>query len=287
MSDVIVADHAPTDNPIDADNLWQLASEKLRTQTTQAVFDAHISKMQAIKVEDGTLTLSCLPMSLDWLRYQLKPVILRAVRLVEVEVEVADVAFVPTNAGSQETIPDNGMLSCPQSQEATLRQAEEIGQIGTKPAPTTGKTTEKLEVSNIEAKAFDGFSMPKENWSKLPHELIGVLDKFSSLAELKVVLYVLRHTWGYQDQSKKITMGEFVNGRRTKNSQIACRCSACQAKGITDRIDHGLGMAAKNIRDGIKRAEADGFLAVETDTSDKARTKKYYRLCYKQIPPDP
>jgi len=42
---------------------------------------------------------------------------------------------------------------------------------------------------------FPGFTEPTENWSKLPHSLIGALPDIRTVAELKVILYILRHTW--------------------------------------------------------------------------------------------
>lgn len=104
---------------------------------------------------------------------------------------------------------------------------------------------------------------PEENWSKLPNALIGELDKIDSLAELKVILYVLRHTWGYGDKVKKITTNEFENGRKRKDST---------------RIDNGVGMALQSIRDGLGKAIADGYLCCLLDTSDLARQTKYYFL---------
>lgn len=115
---------------------------------------------------------------------------------------------------------------------------------------------------------FDGFENPKENYSKLPHQLIKELHRFSSLAELKIVLYTLRHTWGYHDDYKKITLDEFENGRKERDGT---------------RIDDGIGMTRPSIVDGIKRAIKDGFLFVHTDTQDSARTKKYYSLTSKGL----
>lgn len=101
---------------------------------------------------------------------------------------------------------------------------------------------------------FKGFETPKENYSKLPHALVGALPIFSSLAELKVVLYVLRHTWGYQEfaELKRITLDEFRSGRRRKDGS---------------RMDQGVGMSENAIMDGLSRAIEHGFLVHD----------KYYR----------
>ena len=110
---------------------------------------------------------------------------------------------------------------------------------------------------------FSGFSPPVENWSKLPHEFIDLLPVISSLGEIKVILYILRHTWGFQDDSKKITLDEFQNGRKRKDGT---------------RLDNGVGLSKPAIREGIKRAVYDGFLEIEEDASDKARIKRWYSL---------
>jgi len=112
---------------------------------------------------------------------------------------------------------------------------------------------------------FSGFEKPKQNWSKLPHAMIESLDSISSLAELKVILYVLRHTWGFQefDEMKRITLDEFENGRKKRDGS---------------RIDPGVGMSRNAIKDGISRAIKDGFLTQEKDGRDRGRSSHTYKL---------
>lgn len=110
---------------------------------------------------------------------------------------------------------------------------------------------------------FTGFDIPQENWSKLPHALIENLPLIETVSEMKVILYVLRHTWGYQDEQKKITLDEFESGRKKRDGS---------------RIDSGTGLSKPSIIDGISRAVAHGFICVETDERDAARVKKYYSL---------
>lgn len=110
---------------------------------------------------------------------------------------------------------------------------------------------------------FPGFTEPKENWSKLPHQLVDAFPLIETLGEALVILYVLRHTWGFQDQEKRITTDEFQRGRKRKDGT---------------RLDHGTGLSAPTVRTSIKKAIKHGFLAVETDARDKARTRKFYSL---------
>ena len=112
---------------------------------------------------------------------------------------------------------------------------------------------------------FEGFDIPESNWFKMPNNWTNMTAKMTSLAELKVVEYVLKHTWGYQEFgiSKKITTDEFMNGRRRHDGT---------------RIDQGTGLSNRSVIDGLRRAVVDGLLIEEIDDSDKARIKKYYSL---------
>lgn len=111
--------------------------------------------------------------------------------------------------------------------------------------------------------AFPGFYEPQSNYSKLPHQLINALVEINSIAELKVVLYILRHTWGFRDTHKRITLDEFMHGRKRKDGT---------------RIDNGTGLSVNSVRKGIAEAEAHGFIVIDTDETDKARWKTAYSL---------
>src|SRR5690606_29556639 len=112
---------------------------------------------------------------------------------------------------------------------------------------------------------FLGFSKPTDNYSKLPHEFISMLPDIDTIGELKVILYILRHTWGYSefDKPKKMTLDELQNGRKRRDGS---------------RIDKGTGLSLNSIRSGVEKAVERGLLKVETDESDKARIEKWYIL---------
>jgi len=113
-------------------------------------------------------------------------------------------------------------------------------------------------------KIFEGFQPPTENWSKLPHNFIGVLPLVKTIGELKIILYILRHTWGYQDVEKRITIDEFMHGRKRRDQS---------------RIDAGTGLSKPTVLAGLKAAEAHGFVSVEIDARDGGRVKKTFKLC--------
>lgn len=112
---------------------------------------------------------------------------------------------------------------------------------------------------------FDGFEQPTSNYFKFPHLIIDELPNIATISEMKVMLYILRHTWGYQefDEGKKITLDEFANGRKRRDKT---------------RIDSGTGLSIPSIRGGINKAVEHGYISVETDESDPARVKNYYSL---------
>src|SRR6266487_1200681 len=112
---------------------------------------------------------------------------------------------------------------------------------------------------------FEGFSKPEANFFRLPNEWTDITAKVTSLAELKLVEYVLKHTWGYSefDVVKKITTDEFMYGRKKKSGE---------------RIDIGTGLSKPSVIAGLKSAVEHGLLTEEVDDSDKARIKKFYKL---------
>ena len=112
---------------------------------------------------------------------------------------------------------------------------------------------------------YAGFSKPEANFFRLPNEWTDITARITSLAELKLVEYVLKHTWGYSefDLVKKITTDEFMSGRKKKNGE---------------RIDQGTGLSKPSVIEGLNSAVKHGLLEVEIDDSDKARIKKYYKL---------
>lgn len=115
------------------------------------------------------------------------------------------------------------------------------------------------------ADKFPGFELPKTNFSKLPHQLIDALPLIETVSEMKVILYVLRHTWGFQefDELKRITLDEFQRGRKRKDGS---------------RLDKGTGLSANAIKDGIARAIKHRFLIQVSDGRDFGRSSHVYQL---------
>jgi hypothetical protein len=112
---------------------------------------------------------------------------------------------------------------------------------------------------------FEGFPLPKRNYFPMPNNWTDITAEIKNLAELKVVEYVMRHTWGYREFGikKAITTDEFMHGRK---------------KADGSRMDKGTGLSNRSVIDGLRLAEKHGYLESDIDTSDKARQVKSYAL---------
>src|SRR5215212_4365466 len=112
---------------------------------------------------------------------------------------------------------------------------------------------------------FSGFDRPESNYFRMPNTWTDITAEIDNIAELKVVEYILRHTWGYQEYGlkKHITIDEFVNGRRRQDGS---------------RMDKGTGLSERAVYDGLRKAVENRLIDEETDDSDRGRIKKSYSL---------
>ena len=116
-----------------------------------------------------------------------------------------------------------------------------------------------------ERSLFPGFDRPESNFFRMPNSWTDITAEINNIAELKVVEYILRHTWGYQEYGvkKHITIDEFVSGRRRQDGS---------------RMDKGTGLSERAVYDGLRKAVENGLIDEETDDSDRGRIKKSYSL---------
>ena len=125
-------------------------------------------------------------------------------------------------------------------------------------------------------KVFPGFNTSFKGYSQLPNEWLDeIISQITNIAELKIVLYIYRHTWGYQekksnpeepakhDEIKHITTDEFRHGRKRKDGS---------------RMDRGTRLSNRSVIDGIRAAVKDGYIIELVDDTDKGRVIKSYAL---------
>lgn len=119
---------------------------------------------------------------------------------------------------------------------------------------------------------FKHFDIPRSNFVKIPRSWIS--ENLASLngAEFKIVLYILMHTWGYQEYgvAKHITLDEFKYGR---------------VKNDGTRIDKGTGLSQGSVVNALKKAMEDNFIVSYVDNTDAGRIKKYYMLRMNSVVP--
>lgn len=109
---------------------------------------------------------------------------------------------------------------------------------------------------------FEGFEPITGNFTMTPNQAYALMPDLSG-AEFKVLFYIVRHTFGFQDKSKRITLDEFVNGRKRTDGT---------------RIDNGTGIARSTVVPTLQSLVAGGYINRETDDADKARVKHVYSL---------
>lgn len=118
---------------------------------------------------------------------------------------------------------------------------------------------------SVSQNTFEGFYYPEDDYfTRLPRDWFMECAQIDNIAELKVMLYLARHTWGFQeyDKWKRITIDEFVHGRF--------------GGGI--RMDCGAGLSEMSVRNGLKKAIEHGYILEKTNNRDRARIRKSYKL---------
>src|SRR5882724_11104204 len=128
-------------------------------------------------------------------------------------------------------------------------------------------TKKRRRAKDVEPIVFDGFEYanPALGYTQIANGNFAILTRIDTLSEVKVILFLMRITWGYQefDQEKAITVDEFVNGRKRKDGT---------------RIEEGCGLKESAVKEGLAFAIAHGYVLCTIDESDKGRVKKFYRL---------
>jgi hypothetical protein len=129
--------------------------------------------------------------------------------------------------------------------------------------PRKGGRPKKAPIAPV----TEGFSayVPQCAYFCVPAPFLDACAMIDNLAELKVVLYIMRHTWGFKEYNvpKHITVDEFMHGRKKIDGT---------------RMDSGTGLSKSAVLDGLDRALKHGFIECRIDDHDRARVKHYYQL---------
>ncbi len=113
--------------------------------------------------------------------------------------------------------------------------------------------------------AFDGFASP--NFTQVPDELFDVLMPQLSDAELRVLLYIVRRTFGFKRDHDAISLSQMVSGITTREGQV---------------LDRGTGLSKATVARGLAGLRAKGVILAERRSSvQRGNEATTYRLRFK------
>ncbi len=109
-------------------------------------------------------------------------------------------------------------------------------------------------------KKFNGFTKP--TYTQTPNEVFDILLDMLNGSELKVLLYIIRRTFGFKKESDDISLNQIVNGIKKKDGSIQ---------------DYGTGISKLSARNAVKRLiEKNVILKIRRkDVSGKDKSPNY------------
>src|SRR5215207_5670692 len=123
---------------------------------------------------------------------------------------------------------------------------------------------------------FRGFRSP--NYTQVPDELFDELLPELSGAELKVLLYIIRRTFGFKRDEDSISLSQMLNGLQARDGHV---------------LDRGAGVSKPTLLQALRSLEERHIIATELRRSEeKGDEPTVYRLQFaadprgqKAIPP--
>nr|MDP9469961.1 replication protein [Chloroflexota bacterium] len=112
---------------------------------------------------------------------------------------------------------------------------------------------------------FDGFASP--NFTQVPDELFDVLMPQLTDAELRVLLYIVRRTFGFKRETDAISLSQMVSGITTREGQV---------------LDRGTGLSKATVARGLAGLRQKGVILAERRSSvQRGNEATTYRLRFK------
>jgi Bacteriophage replication protein O len=117
-------------------------------------------------------------------------------------------------------------------------------------------------MSKDDQKHFRGYSKP--NYTPVPDELFDEQLPDLSGAELKVLLYIIRRTFGFKKESDNISLNQLLHGITTKEDVV---------------LDRGTGLSKKTLLDTIRNLiEKNLIISERRRSKEKGDEPTMYRL---------
>ncbi len=103
-------------------------------------------------------------------------------------------------------------------------------------------------------KDFGGYRMP--GFTQIPDQLLDQQLHLLSHAELKVLLFIMRHTFGYKRDGDHLSARQIAEGIVGRDGK---------------RVDHGTGCEIATVRRTVKRLEELGLITVRRERTGTRR----------------
>ncbi|MBU0607283.1 MAG: replication protein, partial [Armatimonadetes bacterium] len=103
---------------------------------------------------------------------------------------------------------------------------------------------------------YEGFSTP--NGTFVPDDVFDVLAPRLSEAELRVLLYIVRRTFGFGKHADAISLKQLTDGITARDGRV---------------LDHGTGMSRKGVIGGIKGLLGKGVISVHRRLDDRGENQ--------------
>src|SRR5271166_2628241 len=109
-----------------------------------------------------------------------------------------------------------------------------------------------MAIKTVPGIAFKGYSSP--NYTPVPDELFDEQLPSLSGAELKVILYIIRRTFGFKKNSDNISLNQLLNGITTREKEI---------------LNRGTGLSKKTLLETIKNLVRKSLILTERRRSEE------------------
>lgn len=124
-----------------------------------------------------------------------------------------------------------------------------------------------MRSNNGREPTFPGFSSP--NGTIVPDEVFDVLMPILSDAQFRVLMYIIRRTFGFKKNSDDISLKQMVEGIRTKDGRV---------------LDGGTGLSKSAVAKGAKDLVGMGVIeAIRNRSAERGNEPTTYRLHFRDL----
>jgi hypothetical protein len=134
--------------------------------------------------------------------------------------------------------------------------------------PPPAKSEYAAETASAEEYSFGGFK--NLNSTPIPDEFFDVLAVRLSEAELRVLLYIMRRTFGFKKKADAISLSQLTGGIRKRDGSV---------------LDHGTGLSRPAVLKAVTGLQAKNIITIEKRTGEDGRNEiNIYQLRFADEP---